>query len=305
MGKSLVTGIDIGHHSLKAVVIKPVCEAHVLVGYHEVAVTNAIFSDNHKLNYQEIVKKLKELRKGLPWFNGKVAISVPDNVVITKTLQLDSAPAADEEALAVSEAFVRQSAFPAQALSLDFVPVSSVELRYQVYATKRELVEQWTRVLKRAGLRPLYMTTDAQALLQLWQQTPALSERNALLVDVGLTRTLIGRNFVTQPAFYKTLEHRPAGDTPRLDPEQLICQLRRDIQMCRSVHGEESVQCLVLTGGGAQSMAPRLSAALALPCQLEVPWPLLEQIPQGGASFAGALGIALRALHWQESRYGA
>lgn len=32
MGKSLVTGIDIGHHSIKAAVLKPMGDTYALVG---------------------------------------------------------------------------------------------------------------------------------------------------------------------------------------------------------------------------------------------------------------------------------
>ncbi len=62
MGKSLVTGIDIGHHSIKAAVLKPMGDTYALVGYEELLVTADIFTDNHTLDYQKIVKKLKELK---------------------------------------------------------------------------------------------------------------------------------------------------------------------------------------------------------------------------------------------------
>lgn len=124
MGKSLVTGIDIGHHSIKAVVLKPVNGSYALVGYNELPITEGIFFDNHTLNYQKIVKKLKELRKGLPLFSHKVAVSVPDNAVISKVLQIDSSLDVREKEFAIYQAFSHQSPFPMQELSLDFVKVA-------------------------------------------------------------------------------------------------------------------------------------------------------------------------------------
>ncbi|MEF1291802.1 pilus assembly protein PilM, partial [Vibrio sp. M260118] len=90
MGKSLVTGIEIARHSIKAVVLKPNKGTFVLVDYQELPIEAGILPDNHMSNYQKIVKKLKELRKSLPRFSNKVAFSIPDSAVISKVLQIDS-----------------------------------------------------------------------------------------------------------------------------------------------------------------------------------------------------------------------
>ncbi|EEX66316.1 type IV pilus biogenesis protein PilM [Vibrio metoecus] len=124
MGKSLVTGIDIGHHSIKAVVLKPMGDTYALMGYEELLVTADIFTDNHTLDYQKIVKKLKELKKGLPLFSQKVAIAIPDNAVISKVLQIDSDLELREQEFAIYQAFSHQSPFPVEDLSLDFVKVA-------------------------------------------------------------------------------------------------------------------------------------------------------------------------------------
>ncbi|WP_428776711.1 pilus assembly protein PilM, partial [Vibrio sp.] len=90
MVQSLVMGVDIGHHSIKAVVLKPAGSKYTLLGYKEIRVADDIFADNHALVYQKIVKKLKELKKGLPLFSRKVVVAIPDNTVISKVLQIDS-----------------------------------------------------------------------------------------------------------------------------------------------------------------------------------------------------------------------
>lgn len=65
-------------------------ELYALVGYKELPISDDIFTANHTLEYQKTVKKLKELRKGLPFGCRNVAISVPDNTVISKVLQIES-----------------------------------------------------------------------------------------------------------------------------------------------------------------------------------------------------------------------
>ena len=83
MGKSFVTGIDIGHHSIKAVVMKPAGELFELVSYKEVPATETIFSDNHTLNHQEIVNYLAQLNKltETPKYKDKILITVKDKLL--------------------------------------------------------------------------------------------------------------------------------------------------------------------------------------------------------------------------------
>ncbi len=169
MGKSLVIGVDIGHHSIKAVALKPSKGTFTLVSYQELPIEADIFTDNHMLNYQKIVKKLKELRKSLPLFSRKVALAIPDNAVISKVLQIDSALDAQEREYAIFQAFAHQSPFPIEELNLDFVEVnrasaSQALASYQVYATKRDVAESrvsgrdksWlsTRITRCANAQP-------------------------------------------------------------------------------------------------------------------------------------------------------
>ncbi|APF61210.1 type IV pilus [Vibrio cholerae] len=175
MGKSLVTGIDIGHHSIKAAVLKPMGDTYALVGYEELLVTADIFTDNHTLDYQKIVKKLKELKKGLPLFSHKVAIAIPDSAVISKVLQIDSDLEQRELEFAVYQAFSHQSPFPVEELSLDFVKVTEKSLArsstttFQVYATKKDVVDSRLHAVKKAGFEPVLMDVQVHSLLHLWQ----------------------------------------------------------------------------------------------------------------------------------------
>ena len=84
MDKLSVTGIDIGHNSLKAVVLTPNGDQFALLGYKEILLKEGIVAENNTINHQEIVKTLKQLKKELPFLATKVAVSVPDSSVISK-----------------------------------------------------------------------------------------------------------------------------------------------------------------------------------------------------------------------------
>ena len=60
MDKLLVTGIDIGHNSLKAVVLKPNGNSYALLGYKEIILKERIVAENNTINHQEIVKPMSQ-----------------------------------------------------------------------------------------------------------------------------------------------------------------------------------------------------------------------------------------------------
>ncbi|KOO13285.1 pilus assembly protein PilM [Vibrio xuii] len=331
MGKSLVTGIDIGHHSIKAVVLKPYKGTFVLVDYQELPIESGIFSDNHMLNYQKIVKKLKELRKSLPRFSHKVALSVPDSTVISKQLQIDRELEAQEREFAIFEAFSHQSPFPIEELSLDFVPVetsSALEsaCSYQVYATRKDLIESRIQAVTKAGYTPVLIDVQAHGLAQLWQQAAhKYQQQQWIVLDVGFSQSSLCIDFDSKPPLYKELpigtqmiEALTSSEGLRHQSiEQfiytLIDKLKRQMQLITSMHNT-AIEGVWLCGGGAMTplLAEEINRRLTIPCELLNPLTLLEggiQQSQGtmlrGYAYATAVGLAMRGIDWLESKHAA
>ncbi|MCV5920141.1 pilus assembly protein PilM, partial [Escherichia coli] len=67
------------------------------------------------------------MKKELPFGAKRVAISVPDNSVISKKLQIEQSLDESEIEFAVVQAFSHQSPFPVEELSLDFVRLRAEE----------------------------------------------------------------------------------------------------------------------------------------------------------------------------------
>ncbi len=333
MVQSLVIGVDIGHHSIKAVVLKPAGYNYTLLGYQEICVTNDIFAENHSLVYQEIVKKLKQLKKALPQFSKKAVIAIPDNTVISKLLQIDSELEANERESAIYQAFSHQSPFPIEEVRLDFVPITpkSAEKEnvsknnltaYQVYATKREVVESRTLPLEKAGFVPMLADVQSHSLVHLWQLfSQAYQRPDWMLVDIGLSQTSLCFDFLDKPFFYKQIQLgiEPAiqGSTDALDLPQnnrkncheLVDKIAKQIQLFTSVYGANTVSGIWLTGGGANIAA--IQEALVdktdLMCGILDPFSLFtdkaskrHSSQQLSSSFATAAGLALRGLRWLE-----
>ncbi|RTZ13887.1 type IV pilus assembly protein PilM [Vibrio aquaticus] len=330
MGKSLVTGIDIGHHSIKAVVLKPYKGTFALVGYQELPIDADIFSDNHMLNYQKIVKKLKELRKSLPRFSHKVSLAVPDNAVISKVLQIDSDLEAQEREFAIFQAFSHQSPFPVEELNLDFVQLektgSTQTSSYQVYATKKEVVESRVDAVAKAGYKPVLMDVQAHALTQMWQLASRAHQQSKwLMLDVGLTQSSLCIDFFDKAPFCKDI---PLGtqsienlngidDLVHSNTERftraLIEKIQRNVQLLASLHST-NVEGIWLCGGGAMTpmLAEEITRHLHIPCELFNPLSLFDGKKirsqaelSNGYAYATAVGLALRGIDWLEHRHAA
>ncbi|OEF30062.1 type IV pilus assembly protein PilM [Vibrio rumoiensis] len=342
MGKSLVTGIDIGHHSIKAVVMKPAGELFELVSYTEVPATGAIFSENHTFDHQGIVKKLKELKKQLPMMTRNVVLAVPDNAVISKVLHIDSELDDREKEFAIHQVFGQQSPFPVEDLSLDYVKVEQETLKrsptatYQVYATRKEVIESRVDAVKKSGFKPLVMDIQAHGLLRVWQLAAKLDEpkKNWLLVDIGLTQTSICIMPQGRPAYYKDLPFGTQSmeanalassgvNEPQLNPDQdvthtindqsdefatdLAERLTRQISLYGSVNQQQKIEGLWITGGGACLLGidEMLSQQLALPVEILDPLQLLQgkykKNKDGleACTFSVAAGLAIRGLQWE------
>ena len=325
MNFSLITGIDIGHYSVKAVVLKPAKGTLTLSGYQELIIEENIFTDNHLLSYQEIVNKLKELRKGLPFLSHKAALSVPDNSVISKVLYIDKGLSPQERDYAIIEAFSHQSPFDLDELCLDYCDLTAekganASQPIQVYATKKEVVENRMNVCRKAGFRPVLFDVHAHSLVRLWQAASQQMHRNDwLLLDVGHTRSSMVMDFANQPPMAKELPvgvdsiSNAMGDDPmqRHDAtlnfiRTLVERIQRHLNLIESMESS-TLQGIWLTGGGASTpmLAEELSRRLNLECELLDPLMLFKRGRQRasdshGYSFSSAVGLALLGIDWME-----
>lgn len=344
MGKSVVTGIDIGHHSIKAVVMKSAGDQFELVSYKEIPVTEAIFSENHTFSHQSIVKKLKELKKHLPLLSRQVCLSLPDNAVISKVLHIDSELEDRDKEFAIYQVFGQQSPFPIEELSLDYIQVDQGPLKhnatatYQVYATRKEVVETRIEALKKSGLKPVVFDLQAHGLSRVWQLASKQYEdkQSWLLVDIGLTQTSLCILPQGRAAYYKDLPYglnntvtqstslamssqpeqeniaTDIGDHANEFVTELAERLNRQISLYGSVNQQKKIEGIWLTGGGAciSGIEDSLMQQLQLPVDVLNPFQLVQQhqnkdknkdkgIEAEACIFSVATGLAIRGLQWQ------
>ncbi|MEI8632227.1 pilus assembly protein PilM [Vibrio sp. PP-XX7] len=157
MNKFMVTGIDIHHHRITAVTLMRQEQSFSFVSLKVFPTSADIFSENDVLNYQKIVKKLTEIRKGLPFFQRKVSIAIPDLAVISRIVHPEHQENQVMEAWGVYQAFAEMTSLPKEGLQFDYTPLTD---GFQVYAAKREVVDSRLTALRLAKLQPILVDTE-------------------------------------------------------------------------------------------------------------------------------------------------
>jgi type IV pilus assembly protein PilM len=333
MDKLIVTGIDIGHNSLKAVVLKPNGDQYVLLGYKEILLKDGIVAENNTINHQEIVNTLKQIKKELPFGARKVAISVPDNAVISKKLHIEQNIEENEVEYAVVQAFSHQSPFPVEELSLDFVRLNAEEgLRgvesYQVFATRKDVVESRVEALRKSGLKPVLVDVHSQSLGHIWKlAAERFSDKNHYgLLDVGSMSSSFTMFTEQGELFHKEFacgtgvigvspQQALLSDSAQAQTDQfnrqMVERVKRQIQLYTSINGSQNIKGIWLSGDGAATpmLAEELSHQLALECELLNPLGLFEmnvakrkRQAADWHHFSTAAGLAVRGIQWLGGR---
>ncbi len=335
MDKLIVTGIDIGHNSLKAVVLKPNGDKYAVLGYKEILLHGGIIAENNTINHQQIVNSLKQLKKELPFGARKVAISVPDSAVISKKLNIEQSVAENEVEFAVVQAFSHQSPFPVEELSLDFVRLRAEEgLRgvdsYQVFATRKDVVDSRVEALNKSGLKPVLVDVHSQSLGHIWTlAAERFPDKNRYgLLDVGSLSSSFTMFTEQGELFHKEFacgtasivptsqEGEMLSDEAHSQTDQFNCQMvervKRQIQLYTSINGSPNIKGIWLSGDGAATpmLAEELSHQLALECELLNPLGLFDmkvskrkRRAADWQHFSTAAGLAVRGLQWLGGRH--
>ncbi len=333
MDKQIVTGIDIGHNSLKAVVLKPNGDKYALLGYKEILLKDGIVSENNTINHQEIVNTLKQLKKELPFSARKVAISVPDNAVISKKLHIDQSLEENEVEFAVVQAFSHQSPFPVEELSLDFIRLNAEEgLRepasYQVFATRKDVVDSRVKALFKSGLKPVLVDVHSQSLGHIWKLAVERfpDKKRYGLLDVGSLSSSLTMFTEQGELFHKefacgTASIESSTQETALTEEihvqidqfnrQMVERVKRQIQLYTSINGSQNIKGIWLSGDGAATpmLLEEISHQLALECELLNPLGLFEmkvskrkRRAADWQHFSTAAGLAVRGIQWLGGR---
>ncbi|MGF1784302.1 type IV pilus assembly protein PilM [Photobacterium swingsii] len=326
-------GIDIGHHSVKAVALAQKKESVELAAFAEVVLPPLVINEQHNVNAEHLLSAMRQIKKQLPRTARHVALGLPDSAVISKIIQLDTNLNNDELEFAVAQAIGSSSPFPLEELRLDFFPLDGAEmapalatLPYQVFASRKETIDNRVAVLSKAGMKATVMELQTHALLWLANHCREAERLEGIygVIDIGQHHTEFCVDPPDSMAFHREIafgsssfengaQGRYADDNMMVFPatdtsdaerftQQLADQLRRQIQLYHSTHPRFPLAGLWLCGG-CQSQI--LEEVLARMLNLDIRWlnpfqrfavgrKLVLEPQRQYCQFGVATGLALR-----------
>ena len=282
----LTIGIDIGHHSIKAVVLRQKKPELELVAFAEEVLPAPVINKQNSVNTPALLSAMRKLKKRLPFGARHAVLALPDSAVISKVVQLDSHLTEEESVFAVEQAMSASSPFPIEELRLDFFPVSgevfgepSTTHPVQVYAARRETIDSRVGVLQQAKLEPTVMELQTHALVWLEQYHAQLqdSREEWAIVDIGHTVTAMGIRAPAATVYRRELPFgcetmaqiestyhtgSDATEKAELFTKQLADQLKRQIQLYRTTYPRSNLQGIWLAGGGQRHVIEDMLARM-------------------------------------------
>lgn len=325
-----ITGLDVGHHSIKAVSVRLKKGQLELVNSFEVLLPESVFVDTNNLNVEGVTPYLSQIKKQLTFTQKQIAFSVPDSSITSKVVQIDSQLDDREVEFAIAHNFEQHSSVSSEDLNIDYVASehrgtdSLQTTTYQVFATRKDIVHSRQRCFESAGLKPILADVHSNSLLALRQRAVEVypNKKSWMLIDIGHMQTFFCIESPTQHLYSKHIlfgassqEETKTPDTEEksidlssgtLFIKQLSEHIHRQVTLYSSVN-QHKVDGIWLTGGG--SMLPGLSDALSYELSLpvaELNLFSLFQLPKTKTGshhepynqYASALGLALRGIEW-------
>ena len=185
-------GLDISDLALKLVQLDKKGKSLNIRCFNEIALPEGIIKRGVILQPEELVKKLKELVKKTRGLNAKyVVLSLPEE---RSFLQVISMPKMTEEETKNAVRYEAENYIP---FSIDKIYLDSQTISYQektqevlLAALPIATVDPYLEVLNQAGLEPLVLETESQAIARsLMKGCKCVSP--CLIMDIGAIRTTL------------------------------------------------------------------------------------------------------------------
>lgn len=254
---------------------------------------------------------------------GECVVSVPRHQVVSRRLAHLPAHLEGERLRDVVRIQAEaELPFGANEAVFDFYDVRHLEssTSVELVAAKRESVEALVKVVREAGLRPVFVVPSVfgTAALARLHQTANASPKRLVILNVGGSNTDV---VVMRGEYFAFSRSFPVGaESFRLSPTESVPRFRAEIRRTLQSYqrefmenGKESLEEIWLWGGGATSVFQsdeheEMSLATLLEAELNIPatiWTevkgfdeasLVEAMPGGWARVGIAVGLAVGAL---------
>ena len=187
--KPLLTGLDIGSHSIKLVRLKARQGGYQLVNFGVMPLPTRAIVDHTILDEGGVVTAIRNLIRMEQIGARDTAVALPGQAVLMKTLRL---PRMRDRELAEAMQWEAEQHIPFDMadVNLDFRVLPSgnepgEQMDVLLVAARKTTVADRTALLTAAGLRPVVVDGDALAMANAFEAAHGLAQVPTALVDIG------------------------------------------------------------------------------------------------------------------------
>jgi len=189
-GKKTLLGLDIGSQSIKMIDLEKTRSGYELKSMGIAIVPSECIVDKDIMDSETVVETIRNLRDNLKILPKGTATAVSGHSVIVKKAEISTMSRAELEQTLMIEA-EQYIPFDINDVYLDFhILGESLERQDMMdvlfVASKKELVDDYSSIIKNAGLKPLIVDVDVFAIENMYHSNyPDAPETIVALVDVG------------------------------------------------------------------------------------------------------------------------
>jgi len=197
---SLIVGIDIGSHSIKAVLLHQGNDGYVLEALVEEAMPRGAIVDREIQDIEAVGKVIAKLRAKIPTAVMDAAVAVSGQTVITKVIYMDVALNEQELASQIEIEADSLIPYPLDEVSLDFESLDVNEsdptkINVLLSAARTESVEARVSALEQGGFNTKVVDVESYAVSRPLDLVLSLlpddaTEKVVATVDIGAVMTL-------------------------------------------------------------------------------------------------------------------
>jgi len=287
--KFQLTGLDVGSGSIKAAEIVETKNGRMLKQFAMVDISPGIIEEGVIKDHEAAAKTIRDLFKSNDLKDQNVAISIGGYSVIVKKISVQTMTEGELQETIQFEA-EQYIPFDISDVNLDFQILGENEqnpnqMDVLLVAAKKEMIDDYIRLIQLAGLNPCLIDVDAFALQNIFEMNYEAEDESVALIDIGASKTSLNILKGTSSLFMRdvslgcgqinekiismidcTLEEaeeiKQSDQSERISQDDLseivssvvsdwCAEIRRALDFFYSTYPDDHIKKIVLSGGGA------------------------------------------------------
>ncbi len=343
--KTNLVGLDIGSRTIKIGEVIDTKSGHSLKNFGTIDVASGLIEEGELRDPEALTDSIRELYKSNSIKEQNVAISIGGYSVIVKKISIQ-AMSEDELIETISIEAEQYIPFDISEVNLDFQILGEAEsnpnqMNVLLVAAKKEMIADYIELVQAAGLNPCIIDVDAFALQNIFETNYDLPDEAVALIDIGAGKTSMNIVKGDSSLFMRDVSlgcsqingrivsmldcseeeaeaikfNRSQDQMSSDEYSEIISsvitdwseEIRRAMDYYYSTEPEDSIQRIILSGGGAhiQGFSDLLASEASVEVEIINPFGTMDidskkfepsYLQQMAPQAAICLGLALRRV---------